>query len=45
MGYCEESAYPLGQWVAEQRRAYAAGQMSELRAKRLEKLGMAWSRA
>ncbi|MGD3112494.1 Helicase associated domain protein [Streptomyces sp. YGL11-2] len=38
-----EGATPLGQWVAEQRRAYAAGQMSGLRAARLEKLGMVWS--
>jgi superfamily II DNA or RNA helicase len=38
-----EGAYPLGQWVAEQRRAYGAGQMSGLRAQRLEKLGMVWS--
>ncbi|MFD4863335.1 DEAD/DEAH box helicase [Streptomyces atratus] len=38
-----EGAYPLGQWVAEQRRAYGAGQMTGLRANRLEKLGMVWS--
>ncbi|WP_330433693.1 helicase associated domain-containing protein [Streptomyces sp. NBC_00825] len=30
--------YPLGQWIAEQRRAYAAGRVAEL-----EKLGMVWS--
>ncbi|GAA2358831.1 DEAD/DEAH box helicase [Streptomyces cuspidosporus] len=41
----KEGAYPLGQWIAEQRRAYGAGQMSGLRAKRLEKLGMVWSLA
>ncbi|MEU5256699.1 DEAD/DEAH box helicase [Streptomyces longwoodensis] len=41
----KEGAYPLGQWVAEQRRAYGAGQMSGLRAARLEKLGMVWSLA
>ncbi|MFD0296440.1 helicase associated domain-containing protein [Streptomyces sp. NPDC127061] len=41
----KEGAYPLGQWVAEQRRAYGAGQMTGLRAKRLEKLGMVWSLA
>ncbi|MFD4977496.1 helicase associated domain-containing protein [Streptomyces sp. NPDC058424] len=41
----KEGAYPLGQWVAEQRRAYGAGQMSGLRARRLEKLGMVWSLA
>ncbi|MFF3207740.1 Helicase associated domain protein [Streptomyces sp. NPDC002962] len=37
--------YPLGAWVAEQRRAYGAGQMTGLRAQRLEKLGMVWSLA
>ncbi|MFI2458081.1 Helicase associated domain protein [Streptomyces sp. NPDC019539] len=41
----KEGAYPLGQWVAEQRRAFGAGQMSGLRARRLEKLGMVWSLA
>ncbi|MFJ9829488.1 Helicase associated domain protein, partial [Streptomyces sp. NPDC101160] len=40
-----EGAYPLGQWVAEQRRVYGAGQMSGLRARRLEQLGMVWSPA
>ncbi|MFD7283804.1 Helicase associated domain protein [Streptomyces sp. NPDC059862] len=38
-----EGAFPLGQWVAEQRRAYGAGQMTGQRARRLEKLGMVWS--
>lgn len=38
-----EGATPLGQWVAEQRRAYSAGEMSGLRARRLEQLGMVWS--
>ncbi|WP_425508192.1 helicase associated domain-containing protein [Streptomyces bathyalis] len=41
----KEGAYPLGQWVAEQRRAYGAGQMSGARAERLEQLGMAWDAA
>ncbi len=40
-----EGTTPLGQWVAEQRRAYAAGQMTGQRAQRLEKLGMVWSLA
>ncbi|MGD3112485.1 Helicase associated domain protein [Streptomyces sp. YGL11-2] len=39
----KEGATPLGQWVAEQRRAYGAGQMTGQRAQRLEKLGMVWS--
>ena len=40
-----EGAFPLGQWIAEQRRAFGAGQMTGVRARRLEKLGMAWSAA
>ncbi|GAA0454045.1 DEAD/DEAH box helicase [Streptomyces olivaceiscleroticus] len=34
--------YPLGQWAAEQRRAYGAGTLSGARAERLEQLGMVW---
>ncbi|MFJ2420021.1 helicase associated domain-containing protein [Streptomyces brevispora] len=41
----KEGATPLGQWVAEQRRAYGAGQMTGQRAGRLEELGMVWSPA
>ncbi|MGW0673250.1 Helicase associated domain protein [Streptomyces sp. NPDC002746] len=41
----KEGAYPLGQWVAEQRRAYGAGQMNGQRARRLENLGMVWNPA
>ncbi|POX36382.1 helicase [Streptomyces sp. Ru73] len=37
--------YPLGQWTAEQRRAYGAGTMSGARAERLERLGMVWGAA
>ncbi|MDX3745752.1 DEAD/DEAH box helicase [Streptomyces sp. AK08-02] len=40
-----EGATPLGQWVAEQRRAYGAGEMNGQRAQRLERLGMVWSMA
>ncbi|MEV0597677.1 Helicase associated domain protein [Streptomyces sp. NPDC050315] len=40
-----EGAYPLGQWIAEQRRAYGAGQMPGKRAERLEGLGMVWDAA
>ncbi|WP_073450272.1 DEAD/DEAH box helicase [Streptomyces yunnanensis] len=39
----KEGATPLGQWVAEQRRAYGAGQMAGTRVQRLVKLGMVWS--
>ncbi|WP_267940509.1 helicase associated domain-containing protein [Streptomyces sp. ST2-7A] len=38
-----ENSQPLGQWVAEQRRAHGAGEMSAQRAQRLERLGMVWS--
>ncbi|MFF4829539.1 helicase associated domain-containing protein [Streptomyces sp. NPDC001312] len=37
----KEGACPLGQWVAEQRRAYRAGQMTGLRARRLGRC-MVW---
>ncbi|WP_331724172.1 Helicase associated domain protein (plasmid) [Streptomyces canus] len=40
-----EGATPLGQWIAEQRRAHTAGQMTGQRARRLEQLGMVWSLA
>ncbi|MER5617812.1 helicase associated domain-containing protein [Streptomyces sp. NPDC002215] len=35
--------YPLGRWVAEQRRAYGAGVMEAKRVVKLEKLGTVWS--
>ncbi|MGW6928014.1 Helicase associated domain protein [Streptomyces sp. NPDC054950] len=41
----QEGATPLGQWVAEQRRAFGAGQMTGQRARRLEGLGMVWDAA
>ncbi|MFF3019765.1 Helicase associated domain protein [Streptomyces sp. NPDC057939] len=41
----KEGAFPLGKWVAEQRRAFGAGQMNGRRAQRLERLGMLWSAA
>ncbi|MFF6961666.1 Helicase associated domain protein [Streptomyces sp. NPDC008317] len=41
----KEGPYPLGQWIAEQRRAYGAGTMDGRRAKRLEGLGMVWNAA
>ncbi|WP_328643882.1 DEAD/DEAH box helicase [Streptomyces canus] len=40
-----EGATPLGQWIAEQRRAHTAGQMTGQRTRRLEQLGMVWSLA
>lgn len=35
--------YPLGQWIADQRRTYAAGTLEAGRVAELEKLGMVWS--
>ncbi|MFI8944832.1 helicase associated domain-containing protein [Streptomyces syringium] len=35
--------FPLGQWIADNRRFYARGDMDEDRITQLEKLGMIWS--
>ncbi|MGW2650043.1 Helicase associated domain protein [Streptomyces sp. NPDC001393] len=35
--------FPLGQWIADARRAYARGDMDTDRIEQLEKLGMVWS--
>ncbi|QNT90341.1 DEAD/DEAH box helicase [Streptomyces griseofuscus] len=35
--------FPLGQWIADNRRFYARGDMNEDRVEQLEKLGMVWS--
>jgi superfamily II DNA or RNA helicase len=37
------SAHPLGAWVADQRRYYAAGTLEASRVVELERLGMVWS--
>ncbi|CAM5353042.1 helicase [Streptomyces canarius] len=37
------AGFPLGRWVADQRRYYNAGTLEASRVKQLEKLGMAWS--
>ncbi|MGW8633989.1 helicase associated domain-containing protein [Streptomyces sp. NPDC055793] len=37
------AAFPLGQWIADSRRAYAPGDTDADRARQLEKLGMVWS--
>ncbi|MGP3954126.1 Helicase associated domain protein [Streptomyces sp. 7N604] len=37
--------YPLGTWIAEQRRTYGAGQLNGKRATRLEGMGMVWDAA
>ncbi|MFI8784830.1 Helicase associated domain protein [Streptomyces albidoflavus] len=35
--------FPLGQWIADNRRFYARGDMDEDRVAQMEKLGMVWS--
>ncbi|MGW2113246.1 helicase associated domain-containing protein, partial [Streptomyces sp. NPDC001948] len=35
--------YPLGRWIADQRRSYAAGPLEAGREVELEQLGMVWS--
>jgi Helicase associated domain len=35
--------FPLGTWVADQRRFFNAGEMKPMRARELEELGMIWS--
>ncbi|MGY0071700.1 helicase associated domain-containing protein (plasmid) [Streptomyces sp. QTS137] len=35
--------FPLGQWIADNRRFYARGRLDQDRIERLEKLGMVWS--
>ncbi|MFD6278796.1 Helicase associated domain protein [Streptomyces sp. NPDC060209] len=37
------AGFPLGQWIADARRQYARGTMSDDRIVQLEKLGMIWS--
>lgn len=37
------AGFPLGQWIADNRRFYARGDMDEDRIAQLEKLGMVWS--
>ncbi|MET9324967.1 helicase associated domain-containing protein [Streptomyces sp. NPDC003038] len=40
-----ESAFPLGRWLSDQRRAYRAGTMTGDRAAELEELGIVWDTA
>ena len=35
--------FPLGQWISEQRREYAAGRLATTQVEELEELGMVWS--
>ncbi|SHN38124.1 DEAD/DEAH box helicase [Actinacidiphila paucisporea] len=39
----QPAEFPLGTWIADQRRFYNAGEMKPARAKELEELGMIWS--
>lgn len=39
----EPAGFPLGTWVADQRRFFNAGEMKPARAQELEELGMVWS--
>ncbi|MER5619398.1 helicase associated domain-containing protein, partial [Streptomyces sp. NPDC002215] len=42
-GWGGVGGYPLGQWIADQRRSYTAGTLEAGRVAELEKLGMVWS--
>ncbi|MFI0504166.1 Helicase associated domain protein [Streptomyces albogriseolus] len=37
------AGFPLGQWIADNRRFYARGRLDQDRVEQLEKLGMVWS--
>jgi Helicase associated domain len=39
----DPAKFPLGTWIADQRRFFNAGEMKPARAKELEELGMIWS--
>nr|WP_026328135.1 DEAD/DEAH box helicase [Streptomyces sulphureus] len=41
--YRDEDTYPLGWWIAEQRRQHADDILEERRVQRLDELGMVWS--
>ncbi|WP_172607844.1 DEAD/DEAH box helicase [Streptomyces spongiicola] len=40
---CTTAGFPLGQWIADNRRAHAAGRLADDRADQLDELGMVWS--
>ncbi|GAA2495781.1 DEAD/DEAH box helicase [Streptomyces thermolineatus] len=42
-GHVDAGGFPLGRWIAEQRRAHGAGRLSGERGAELETLGMVWS--
>lgn len=39
----DPAGFPLGTWIADQRRFFTSGRMKEARARELEGLGMVWS--
>ncbi|MFC8929763.1 Helicase associated domain protein [Streptomyces albidoflavus] len=41
--HCKDGAFPLGQWIAEQRKANKTGRLSAVRVDALDRLGMVWS--
>lgn len=41
--YTAEDGFPLGSWIAAQRRKYQSGKLSESRISRLNKLGIDWN--
>ncbi|MCX4826855.1 Helicase associated domain protein [Streptomyces sp. NBC_01142] len=42
-GHRSPDGFPLGVWIAEQRRAYARGGLEDERVRQLDELGMIWS--
>ncbi|WSM81178.1 Helicase associated domain protein (plasmid) [Streptomyces griseorubiginosus] len=42
-GHWDPAGFPLGTWIADQRRFFHAGQMNPKRAAELDDLGMVWS--
>ncbi|MFF5569134.1 Helicase associated domain protein [Streptomyces sp. NPDC012829] len=41
--HAEDGAFPLGRWIADQRRTHSTGQLAAARVDALERLGMVWS--
>ncbi|MGQ4450960.1 Helicase associated domain protein [Streptomyces griseus] len=41
--HAKDGAFPLGQWIAEQRKANKAGRLPAVRVDALDRLGMVWS--
>ncbi|MFE1782422.1 Helicase associated domain protein [Streptomyces sp. NPDC059506] len=42
-GHMDAAGFPLGRWIAEQRRAHGTGRLPDGRVAELEELGMVWS--